>query len=166
MNEFVATIDNEKFNISLDRSKRVSIENTSIDYEVVQLSSHTFKVSLNEKVFHITSSKLGNNNYSFLVEGHYFESTVRTKLEEDAANILNNKSKNNIGNIVKSPMPGLILRINKNIGDSVNEGESLVLLEAMKMENEIRSTTTGIVSEILISEGFSVEKYQKLIVIK
>ncbi len=58
-------------------------------------------------IYHITSSKLENNKYSFLIDGHYFESFVRTKLEEEAENIL---SANLLIVMMKlkliSPMPG------------------------------------------------------------
>jgi len=55
-------------------------------------------------------------------------------------------------------MPGLLLKLKKNIGDLVTAGEPLLILEAMKMENEIRSPVNGIVKEILFKEGQSVEK--------
>lgn len=166
MSDFVSTIDNEKISVSFNGKKNAKLNDSNIEYEVSQLSTHTFKVVINNKVFHVTSNKLNNDQYSFLVDGHYFESVIRTQLEEDAALILNNRTNKNSRNIIKSPMPGLILRINKNIGDSIKVGDSLLLLEAMKMENEIRSTTSGIISDIFISEGKSVEKNQELILIK
>lgn len=166
MSDFVSTIDNEKISVSFNGKKNAKLNDSNIEYEVSQLSTHTFKVVINNKVFHVTSNKLNNDQYSFLVDGHYFESVIRTQLEEDAALILNNRTNKNSRNIIKSPMPGLILRINKNIGDSIKVGDSLLLLEAMKMENEIRSTTNGIISDIFISEGKSVEKNQELILIK
>lgn len=166
MNEFVVTIDNEKFNINLNGTNTVQLDEESTNYEITQLSPHTYKVLLNKKVFHITSNKINSDKYTFLVEGNYFESLIRTKLEEEAEKVLNNSSIGNKTKIIKSPMPGLILRINKNVGDSVEVGNSLILLEAMKMENEIRATASGIISDILIIEGTSVEKNQELILIK
>jgi biotin carboxyl carrier protein len=55
-------------------------------------------------------------------------------------------------------MPGLLLKLKKNIGDKVKAGEPLLILEAMKMENEIRSPIEGIVKNIMYKEGQTVEK--------
>lgn len=59
---------------------------------------------------------------------------------------------------IKAPMPGLILKIKKKAGEHVEIGEPLIVLEAMKMENEIRSPSTGTITEINYTEGSSVEK--------
>ena len=60
------------------------------------------------------------------------------------------------GETVKSPMPGNILSVNVNNGDSVKKGQVLLILEAMKMENEIMAPCDGVVSNI-VTKGSSVE---------
>lgn len=165
MSEFIVTIDNKKYTINTNHSNRVIVGKNECTLEISQLSEHTYNLKIDNNIFHITSSKLDTNKYSFLIDGHYFESEVRTKLEEEAANLLNKKNSDIGRRQIKSPMPGLILRINKNVGDTVQEGEPLILLEAMKMENEIRSPSSGKISEILIKEGKSVEKNQVILVI-
>ena len=69
------------------------------------------------------------------------------------------------GEAVKSPMPGNILRINVAQGQQVKEGDVLIILEAMKMENEVVSTKTGTVAQILVSKGAVVETDTPLVVI-
>lgn len=69
------------------------------------------------------------------------------------------------GETVKSPMPGNILKINVTQGQQVNEGDVLIILEAMKMENEVVSTKTGTVAQILVSKGAVVETDTPLVVI-
>ncbi len=64
---------------------------------------------------------------------------------------------------VDAPMPGTILDIKVNIGDSVNSGDALCVLEAMKMENEIVAPEAGIVASVNVSRGDSVEAGQVLI---
>ena len=86
-------------------------------------------------------------------------------LEEKAFELLKNKAKDNHSTVVKSPMPGLVLKIKKKVGDSVEMGESLLLLEAMKMENDIRAASSGVIKEIRISENSAVEKNEVLLVI-
>jgi len=58
---------------------------------------------------------------------------------------------------VLSPMHGTILSVAKNVGDSVNEGDVIMILEAMKMENEIVAPTSGTIKQLLVSKGSTVD---------
>ncbi len=69
------------------------------------------------------------------------------------------------GEVVKSPMPGNILKINVALGQKVKEGDVLIVLEAMKMENEIVAPKGGSVAQIAVSKGQVVETGSPLIVI-
>ena len=69
------------------------------------------------------------------------------------------------GEVVKSPMPGNVLKINVTPGQKVNEGDVLIILEAMKMENEVVSTKTGTVAQIVVEKGAVVETDSPLVVI-
>jgi acetyl/propionyl-CoA carboxylase alpha subunit len=64
---------------------------------------------------------------------------------------------------LKAPMPGLIVRINVAVGDSVQAGQGLVVMEAMKMENELRAVAAGRVRAVHASPGSAVEKGALLI---
>ena len=69
------------------------------------------------------------------------------------------------GEVVKSPMPGNILKINVSNGQKVNEGDVLLILEAMKMENEVVATKGGTVAQIVVAKGAVVETGAPLVVI-
>ena len=69
------------------------------------------------------------------------------------------------GEVVKSPMPGNILKINVAQGQQVKEGDVLLILEAMKMENEVVSPKAGTVAQIAVSKGAVVETGTALVVI-
>ena len=62
-----------------------------------------------------------------------------------------------------APMPGLIVRVNVQVGDTVQAGQGLVVMEAMKMENELRAQAAGRVKSILALPGAAVEKGATLI---
>jgi biotin carboxyl carrier protein len=64
---------------------------------------------------------------------------------------------------VKAPMPGLIIDIALEAGQEVKKGDTLLILEAMKMENVIKCPADGIVSKVHIKKGESVEKNQILV---
>jgi len=69
------------------------------------------------------------------------------------------------GNAVVSPMPGKIVSIKVKKGDVVKSGDVVIILEAMKMEQEIKSSLEGTVEDIPIAEGDTVKKEQALITI-
>lgn len=69
------------------------------------------------------------------------------------------------GEVVKSPMPGNILKISVAQGQHVEEGDVLIVLEAMKMENEIVATKSGTVAQIVTAKGAVVETGAPLVVI-
>ena len=64
---------------------------------------------------------------------------------------------------VKAPMPGLVLSLSVTEGQEIKKGDNLLILEAMKMENMLKSTTEGIVKKIFVNKGDKVEKNQVLI---
>lgn len=69
-------------------------------------------------------------------------------------------------NALKSPLPGIILDISCNVGDTVKKGQKLLVLEAMKMENNIIADRDGTVKEIKVRKGDSVLEGSDLIVIE
>ena len=69
------------------------------------------------------------------------------------------------GEAVNAPMPGNILKVNVTAGQAVKEGDVLVVLEAMKMENEIMAPKAGTVAQVLVSKGSTVDTGATLVVL-
>jgi biotin carboxyl carrier protein len=67
--------------------------------------------------------------------------------------------------ILKAPMPGLVRGVPVQVGQEVQPGQGLVILEAMKMENELRAPRAGMIREVRIKPGDAVEQGQVLVVI-
>ena len=69
------------------------------------------------------------------------------------------------GTSVKAPMPGSILSVNVTSGQSVKQGDVVIILEAMKMENEILAPNDGVVKQVLVSKGNNVDTNDILVVL-
>jgi pyruvate carboxylase subunit B len=67
---------------------------------------------------------------------------------------------------VAAPMPGLVIKVEVSEGDAVERGQGLVIIEAMKMENELKATTAGRISDIRVAAGQAVDKGETLLVIE
>ena len=69
------------------------------------------------------------------------------------------------GEVITAPMPGNILKVNVTQGQAVKEGDLLIVLEAMKMENEIFSPVSGTVTQVLVQRGATVDTDAAMVVI-
>ena len=67
--------------------------------------------------------------------------------------------------VVKAPMPGLVIKVLVAAGDAVEKGQTVIILESMKMENELKAVRAGVVTAVKSEAGASVDKDQVLVVI-
>ena len=159
MNDFVISVNSSKFDVKIINENELNFETEKIDYELIQIGSNAYLLKLNNKVFQLTAERIDSNSFNVLVGGNNFDITVRTALQEKAYKLLENAStKLSHHTDVKAPMPGLILKIRKNVGEKVEQGESVIILEAMKMENDLKAPSSGVIEKVFISEGSAVEK--------
>ena len=166
MNEYVVTIDDKKISVSIIDSSTIKIDNKILKYEISKVSDYLLLLNIDNKSYSVTVNRLNTEKYSTLIDGHYYEPVVRTLLMEKANEYLAQKEKQTHHLVFKAPMPGLIVKLKKGIGDKVELGESLLVLEAMKMENDLKSPVSGIIKEIYALENVAVEKDQKILLIE
>ena len=69
------------------------------------------------------------------------------------------------GGTIVAPMPGTVLNVKVNVGDAVTKGQTLLILEAMKMENEIMAPADGVIQELNVTKGVSVNAGEILVVL-
>ena len=97
-------------------------------------------------------------SYDITVEGRRLQVEAldeRAKVIRDLSGA--SKKRAGAGNLL-APMPGLVVRVNVKEGDAVRAGQGLVVMEAMKMENELRASANGTVKRVAATPGSAVEK--------
>lgn len=96
--------------------------------------------------------------YSIWTDDHRFEVEALDERRRFIRDMSGEGTKNTGPAPLVAPMPGLVVRINVKVGDQVQSGQPLVVMEAMKMENELRSTSAGTVRSVRVESGAAVEK--------
>lgn len=155
-----------------------------------KLNNEIYKVDLeeNENITHVEIngephpvefSKIDNNLYSLIVSGQSLTIAVSKKGKKlqvfheghlyDIESISDrDKAKAGAGGSglqISAPMPSRVVKLLKGEGDDVEEGEGVIVVEAMKMESELKAEITGKVKEIKVAEGDSVEADAVLVVL-
>lgn len=138
-------------------------KNTEAD--ILNVGNQEYHLLLNNKSYNILVVKIDPAEKKIVVKinGKKYMLDVKDKYDE----LLHNLGLDNIAskkiNDIKAPMPGMVLNILVGEGQQVKKGDSLLVLEAMKMENVLKSPTDGVIKKVIASKGTAVEKNQLLI---
>ncbi len=125
-----------------------------------------FKVSLGENVYYAEVDKISNALYKVNINGETLEVEVSEEALKIVAKPRERRYVETSQKVVKAALPGTILKVIVSPGDRVSAGDTLLILEAMKMENEIVAPSSGVVKEIKVSEGQRVETGDILVVLE
>ena len=141
------------------------------------------KIRIGDKILSVHVEVLDPGIYSLIIDGASYEVSVRDEKKgfmvevgphlipvrlEDPFKSQSAQGKDTIEGevVIGSPMPGRVVGLQVTVGQEVQEGEGVVLVEAMKMENELHTPKTGKVTKILVKIGDTVEAGQDLVVIE
>ena len=167
MNEFISSSERVSFEIKLLNENLVEINNQRKAYKLIPINNQKYLLKIDNKIFSAYVISNSQNIFNVQIEQQEFNINVLTLHQAKAIQLLQNSSKEITHNtIVKSPMPGIVLKVNKNEGDTIEKGETILVLEAMKMENEIKSPKDGVLSTLKVKSGMVVEKNILLFSIK
>ncbi|HUM65904.1 MAG TPA: biotin/lipoyl-binding protein [Chitinophagaceae bacterium] len=111
----------------------------------------------------ITSADLNTKTIQVEIEGETYTVVIKTELDQVLEKMGFNAGKGKQHKEIKAPMPGLVLSIAVTEGQQVIEGDKILILEAMKMENNIMTHANARISRIAVKEGQAVEKGQMLV---
>ena len=164
---YLVTIQGTTYTVSLeDRESRVAlrIDGRSLEIDVASLhGDHAYSLLIDGKSYMAVAANQGEHR-EVTVNG--VSSAVTVEDEELARLRSQVKPRRRVGgDQIKAPMPGRIVSVSVTVGDKVETGQGVVVIEAMKMENELRAHAGGTVREIRVSEGDTVDKNAVLVVI-
>ena len=155
----------KKFEIKVNDIYQFTLDESQIkELNCVNSSQRKFHIIKDNKAYKSTilHSDFQNKKYTICIDGNSYDVQIKDELDgliKELGLTRNGKQKDT--NIL-APMPGLILEVNVKEGQEVKEGDPLLVLEAMKMENVILAPNDGIIQSIKIEKGDAVEKKQLL----
>jgi len=125
-----------------------------------QLNKNEYHLLKNNKAHNVkvVDSNLNLKSYVVEVNGNSYEVQIENDLDQLIADMGFSVGSSKKIDTIKAPMPGLILEIIVKDGQDVTEGENLVILEAMKMENVITSPRDGKIKSIEVQQGDAIDK--------
>jgi len=162
------TIFREKnFEISFnDDLTRAEVNGKPADIEWTVQKNNRRLLRIDNKLFKIDDPHVQGSQISFRINGDW----VHTEVKNEQVLLLEKLGFQTNQTIsagrIDAPMPGKILEILVSKGNEVDPGQPILILEAMKMENEIKAAGSGTVTDVFVETGDSVEKNQPLIEIK
>ena len=157
----------------------------SYTLEIEEMGKSLYRVSVDGNEFLVDGKKTGRTNYSLIVNNRSFE--IEVDHAEDEYRVLVDGRNYHVNLVddrrvrigggqseiqlqgrqkVSVPMPGKVIAVLVSEGDSIEKGQGLVIVEAMKMENEVRSPIAGEVKEIKVKTGDAVEGGAVLLIVE
>ncbi|MFK7798048.1 MAG: acetyl-CoA carboxylase biotin carboxyl carrier protein subunit [Aureispira sp.] len=153
------------YQATINDKQILSFDNRDFDWDLIAINEHTFHILHNNQSYEATI--LEADILSKTVQVQIGQNTYTVELKDKFDLLAEQLGFSNLNsqklNYVKAPMPGLVLDIMVKLGDEVQKGDSVLILEAMKMENVIKAEGNAIVKNIAINKGDAVEKNQVMI---
>jgi len=146
--------------------KHASVNGTlyNIDFESVN-GQPVFSVLVDGKSFE-SYIYPGEPEWQVLLHGRLYQAKVEDEREKRLRAAAGGRVAEGVEFHLKAPMPGLVVSVNVSEGDDVKKGQVLLILESMKMQNELKSPRDGKVNRIRVKPGESVEQKQTLLSVR
>jgi len=160
---YFVTLNGRTWTVEIAGS-RVSVDGAEHHAELRGIEATPLKLLLLDgRTWNIPMQSRGRGRWTVIAQGEASEVEV---LDERAAHIrslIGEPAPSTGPLLLKAPMPGLVVRVPAAPGQKVVEGTSLIVLEAMKMENELKATGPAVVAEVVVRPGQTVERGQLLV---
>lgn len=160
--KYLTIINNEQFEIEIGPDGTLTVNGEPHEVDFLALDESLFSIITDDKSLELAIEE-NKGQYEVLLGGRLYEGQV---LDERALLMANRKGglMLNSGDVT-SPMPGLIVEVSVSEGQTVEANETVVVLESMKMQNELKAPRSGVVEAVNVAAGQTVDKGALLVVI-
>lgn len=162
--KYITTINEKQFEIDIQKDGSVLVNGQPREVDFLPLGPALYSILMNNLSLEAVIDEK-DGEYQVLMGGRLYEGKV---LDERSRLLLARSGglEDNSGEVsIKAPMPGLIVAVTVAEGQHVTKGETIVILESMKMQNELKAPRDGTVQRISVQPGQTVEQKKVLITI-
>ena len=161
-----------KYHVTIrSRTYVVEVDGGSVTIDGERVESHSAAIPgtplihllLGKESWTVACQQLEGHRWALGAAGERLEVEVQDDRSKQIEALTGKGRKAEVGGVIKAPMPGLVVRVEVHKGEMVDVGKGVVVVEAMKMENELRAQTHGIVEQIHVKAGDRVEKGAPLV---
>lgn len=157
----------------------------AVPVDLEPLGNDQYKLTVNGQTYQVDALMLEHGTMTMLVDGQSYSVEFEENGDEVGVLLRGQVSRFDVADerrlrlraatagatvegrqVITAPMPGKVVKVLVKVGDEVKEGQGLVVVEAMKMENELKSPKAGKVVELFAKEGTTVENNAKLVVVE
>ncbi len=165
--KYVATIGEHVYEIEVgaDNTINVNGESHSIDFRGIE-GSTLYSLLMDSHSFEALIERRGGDQFRVSIGDEQLEVGVEDERMRKIGKGLGKVAQTSGDVMIKAPMPGLVKGVPVEVWQEVQAGQGVLILEAMKMENELRAPRAGAISDIKVKPGDKVEQGQVLVVIK
>ncbi len=156
----------EKYKVSIDHYGELSLDSSEVkalDIQKISRNEYLVQTPLGPEKVVVEAFDLDSKKVTLLINHKRLNVVLKNELDQLIDKMGYAEAMKKGFTNLSAPMPGLVLEIKVKVGDQVMEGDPMLVLEAMKMENVIKSPGDGIIKEILVNQGDKVNKAQVLI---
>jgi biotin carboxyl carrier protein len=161
--KYITTVEDKQYLVEIVDEKHISVDGKvyNIDFEAV--SGQPVYSLIVDSRSHEAYVQQADDNWQVLLRGRLYPVTVEDEREKRLRAAAGGGVAETGEFHLKAPMPGLVVAVHVSEGQEVKKGQVLLILESMKMQNELKSPRDGKVNRIKIKAGESVEQRQALL---
>ena len=153
---FLLDVNASQYTFQLIDAEDITLNNSDVNNQIILDNNKSKLVSVKEVNHEL-------KRYQIQIDGRTYQVQISDAVDQQILKMNLKSKKSNQLKELRAPMPGLVRQVNVQVGDQVDSGDALFILEAMKMENVLKSPVNGLVSDLFVKPGESVEKNQILL---
>lgn len=171
MEDVIIKINKTEFPVHYDKSdfSKIFIAGKPFEIELLKkFGEDVFSFAVNQRLYQVDIDFDDDDNLQISLNGMVYDIEISNDTKKLLSKYISDSgsAKAKSGGIIKAPMPGLVIKLIVEEGMHVLAGDKIIIVEAMKMENILKSTMNGVIKKIHVKEGQAVDKDAVLIEIE